>query len=330
MNQVQEVENTPKGYLIFDHNGVLETMRESHLCDPQFDLILQENDWGCHQILPGGVEFMPLLNELVNAGYKLVFGSSNKKAEQDELVAQLRAACERQGLQMPPIYATVVLDKDVYEGFDRHNPSVAHDKDGTIIVGTSDDSLGGKAHLQEALINGLGMSDPQRQQSIFFDDGEPNALNGLKYYGHAFRVGEKLDGVPYGTLLNGLKSFAKQVMADVTAPAKDEQQPRDARPADEEFAKNQREFLPVSFFMVMSNPYVKFTSVALLGLGLAMFTIGGFAAAGVLAPTALATGLFFAVAGTLTACGLFGVISASMGGKASSVEDRDIEAPLLK
>lgn len=106
---------------------------------------------------------------------------------------------------------------------------------------------------------------------------------------------------------------------------------RDASKQESECDRSDETSAPISFFMVMSHPAVKFGAAALLIMGLVTLAIAGAALGGM----ALAVGLaayatynVIAGASAATALGLFALAAGAGGGKSESADEFEISSPI--
>jgi len=207
-----------KGYMLFDHNGVLQDSFPAS----EFDFVFSEFNY-CRN---GGLIY-PLLYELDLNGYKTVYMSGNIEIDQVILKNLHEHKCNVSGVKYPPVYAMAVKDKrkgSEFAGFRSDNPKVIRDRDhGVIVAGTDDDSSNGKKYLRDALDAALTITEEQRNNSIVFDDGPPNVRAAKDEGYQVFRVGGALkehemgDGpaVLGGELLDGVQAFYNQSMRAV-------------------------------------------------------------------------------------------------------------------
>ncbi len=215
-----------KGYLLFDHGGVIEgdhfhtgsgfeeNLREYN---EKTDLKLSEDLYLAH-----GVEIFRMLYELDLNGYKFVYASGNVESHQVELKHLHEEACKKRGIKYPPVFAMCAKDAKKYPGaFFDTNPQIippSENNDSTVVGICGDtDSTGkeffGKTFIRRALERVLDTS--LMANSIVFDDAFPVVRAAQKEGYQVYRVGGPLTeneegngpALRGGTLYDGVRAF---------------------------------------------------------------------------------------------------------------------------
>ncbi|MCE3237931.1 MAG: hypothetical protein K0R24_912, partial [Gammaproteobacteria bacterium] len=180
-------------YLMLDYDVVLSGEVSEQAPTPG-DLMLSElPDFGDnvrrYMVLKQGVLAVQYLQELVvQYGYQIVFHSKNLEHLQLNALAQLRAACQNNGLEFPPVAAIAVLNPQ-YKGVTSAHPIIGYTATRLPIRTATYGVQGeGKSCVRQALSTLLQITPPQRAQCIVFD-ADPSIIAAAQAEGYrAFHI----------------------------------------------------------------------------------------------------------------------------------------------